>query len=378
MGRLVVIVAAVWVGCGGSGTPHAATADPVPGDGAATADDGPPYPLIWSRSLPDEPAFDVFCVHVEPITGDVVVAGAMKHAVQMAGAAFERVGNNDGLVVRFDAHDGAQLWVTQIVTARALAIGSNAAGDTLVVGDYEYGDGATARAGIQFVAELDRAMGTIEWSENFGRHGPSNLTKYGAELLDDFAERHPDMVAAMELFLGVRLPDGALALSSLEAGLVVRSPDGSLRWGLVGIEPMSVAVEARGLLLVAGRLRTETSAATADTSETTLVVDAVDPSDGTNVWSSRSIHLEPFSRPRLSLVGDARKLIAWDEASRGETLVFAIDGSGNLGPPTKIPPGALTASGPDGAFYAVRGATGERELVKLGPCPVVACSIDAR
>ena len=71
-------------------------------------------------------------------------------------------------------------------------------------------------------------------------------------------------------------------------------------------------------------------------------------------------------------------MLAWEDDTLGSTRVYTVDGAGALHSIDEVAPGTLAHAGPDGAHYAVRGASGERELVKLGPCPVARCSIDAR
>ena len=131
--------------------------------------------LVWARDLVKEDAEGTAAgVAVDP-WGDVLVAGAFRGALEVAGLTLH---SDDfaAFVLKIDAA-GNGLWARQSNgPARGAAIAADANGDVLVAGAFhgsiDLGDGPLVPAGPQdvFLAKYDRDGGLL-WSRGFGGKG---------------------------------------------------------------------------------------------------------------------------------------------------------------------------------------------------------------
>jgi hypothetical protein len=167
-------VAAMVAGCGGSGR---AGAEEVPWwETAGPAQQSEhAYPVVWTRPLAPKGALAVMGLYFDPVSGDLVSAGRLYSAAQLAGQRVTPRGDEyDAVVTRYDGETGVQVWTKQISATRRStidAIGIDADGNVLVA-VYYLGALVDESVGLtpdgRFVAQLDRDDGAIAWVTAYG------------------------------------------------------------------------------------------------------------------------------------------------------------------------------------------------------------------
>lgn len=402
----VALVASLAVACGGR---PAASADNAGAPSAALGVPGPapeasfpnldPYPIVWTRSIPGPEAFDVSALAVDPNGGGIVVGGGLHRSAEFAGATVDPVRGLDGVIVRYAADDGAQEWVRQIGSSgsadvRELAfafdgkiIASGEGAGAVAYGDVQlYGD-----AGNRYVAMLDGETGDFEWVETAGATDLRDIGAVGDRVYvaiadvdimvidggvaTEFIRPAADALAA--------LPDGALAVSIPPSDVAVIDTAGVERWRRTVPYAQALAPLGDDLVVVASGSYDYTDQAE---------VRALRASGGEPVWTAKLTGAG--ARPlwfdvspgadrvvltgwgwRSLMVGDARSFTP--DTDDGAPFVLVLDADGNVMSLDHVEYLELARATPDGGLVVVRGYRADRELVKLGPCPVERCSVEA-
>jgi hypothetical protein len=292
-------------------------------------------------------------------------------------------------------------------SAAALAVEVVDGGRVVLIGQYAgtFGEHATPprQRAVAFLAMLDLDAGGVEWVVPFGSSSPRH-TRGEATL----AERREiwkqtdspsgesgislERIAATYRVKGAltaELDDGVI-VGGAEYGLgeplgvVERAPRlWSVRWTRMEPVPTSLIADSLGRVIAVGGAADDLRVDGKHVDP--YLVAAIAAADGTTIWTTpleteldSPHHVVEELDGELVVVATSDEGPLYDSVERSvpstlaEVHRIAIDGE-ILGTAT------LTA-GTDAAAptYVIRGTGDDRELVKLGPCPVGGCSLEAR
>lgn len=312
-----------------------------------------PYPVIWARELPD--GFVVQGIYDYPRSRDALVIGELRGDVWLSGAAVSRDEGHDHALVRFDAGEGLQVWATG-ATAAVVGLGFDDGGRTIWI--------AEDRGEHVHLARLDGATGARTLELPVGAPLPGSapiVSETMASIVRNSTKQRSMAIAFLEEDNSVsRLGDGGLLVVG-EKSIQVVEPTMEIRWSVEYLTPLFVMETESGNL-----------AAQWAAPDGAVYAGVLSTRDGSIVWETPTeASYNAVTPPWVSIVDDAFVLVT---NGVGPTTVTMVDMTGTLRRADDIQTiDSLDAS----ELYAIRTRDGVRELIKLGPCPVEQCVVEA-